>query len=78
MENKKQVDMNIREIKRYISATEGLQNSLDKTERLSMLKKHFNSNTRVLEDLILILSVDCQECLRKGSYLPIFLHIIFK
>ena len=79
MEDKKQVDHNIRDIRRYISVTEGLQNSLDKTERLSILKKHFNSNTRVLEDLILILYVDCQECLRKGSYISsIFLHIIFK
>ena len=76
MEDKKQVDHNIRDIRRYISVTEGLQNSLDKTERLYILKKHFNSNTRVLEDLILILYVDCQECPRKGSY--IFLHIIFK
>jgi len=79
MEDKKQVDHNIRDIRRYISVTEGLQNSLDKTERLYILKKHFNSNTRVLEDLILILYVDCQECLRKGSYISsIFLHIIFK
>ena len=51
------VENNIWDILRYIDITKGLQDSVHKINKLAMLKEHLNTNTEVLEDLILILSV---------------------
>ena len=66
IEDKSQVDHNIRDILHNIDVTKCLQDSLHKSSKLSMLQKHLNSNTKILEDLILILSVSCPECVRQG------------
>ena len=66
IKDKSQVDHNIKDILHYIEVTKSLQESLDKSSKLSMLQKHLKSNTKILEDLILILSVSCPECVRQG------------
>ena len=66
LEDKTKVDHNIRDILQFISEAKSLQDSVHKIARLAMLNKHFKKNTKVLEDLILILSVNCQDCGRQN------------
>ena len=59
------VEGNIRFLVRAIDHAVDMAPSDDKLERLDMLRKHLRSNTRVLDDLIVILQEDCRQCDRR-------------
>ena len=67
--DKSKVTTNIVDVLRYMDLLKHHEDSAQKDSKLRMMKRHLNSNNRVLKDLNAILNNDCQTCDRRGQAL---------
>ena len=66
MADKSKVTNNIVDVLGYMDLLKRHEDSAQKDSKLRMMKRHLNSNNRVLKDLNAILNYDCQTCERRG------------
>ena len=66
MADKSKVTTNIVDVLGYMDLLKHHEDSAQKVSKLRMMKRHLNSNNRVLKDLNAILNYDCQTCERRG------------
>lgn len=53
---------NIQLILQIIKLTLHQEGSVRRSARLDLLKKHLHTSSKILEDLLLVKSMECQEC----------------
>ena len=66
MADKSKVTNNIVDVLGDMDLLKRHEDSAQKDSKLRMMKRHLNSNNRVLKDLNAILNNDCQTCDRRG------------
>ena len=64
--DKSKVTTNIMDILRYMDSIKNHEDSAQKDSKIRMMKRHLNSNNRILRDLNVILNYDCRTCDRRG------------